>query len=176
MFPSAHPIRHFLNPRADPSLAYGPEQARILNRRAHQAAFKEISSWDGYAATPLLNLEGMAGRLGIESLWYKDEGARFGLRSFKALGGTYGVFRVLQAFLEGETGIAGIGSGDFSRNRFAVVADTTYPGYEEVPRHIMQGYTVLVRKCLACRNASSLAWRILEEDSRVLIIGSEGPA
>jgi threonine dehydratase len=44
-----------------------------------------------------------------------------------------------------------------------VVSDTTYPGYEEVPRHIMQGYTVLVRECLACRNASALAWKILEE-------------
>jgi diaminopropionate ammonia-lyase len=226
MFPSALPIRYFLNPRADPSLAYGPERAKILNRRAHEAAFKEISSWDGYAATPLLSLEGMAGRLGIETLWYKDEGARFGLKSFKALGGIYGVFRVLQPFLEGETGIPGIGSSDFSRSRFAellsdftvtcasagnhggavargadlfgcrsvvflpshtpshrveaieelgartvpvkgsyddavalaareaerngwsVVADTTYPGYEEVPRHIMQGYTVLVREVL----------------------------
>jgi hypothetical protein len=67
MFPSASPIRHLLNPRANPSLAYGPKQARILNRRVHQAAFKEIFSWDGYAATPLLNLEGMAGRLGAEA-------------------------------------------------------------------------------------------------------------
>jgi diaminopropionate ammonia-lyase len=64
--------------------------------------------------------------LGIEPLWYKDEGARFGLRSFKALGGIYGVFRILQAFLEGETGIAGIPSGDFSRSRFAeILSDFT---------------------------------------------------
>jgi diaminopropionate ammonia-lyase len=31
---------------------------------------------------------------------------------------------------------------------WSVVADTTYPGYEETPRHIMQGYTALVRETL----------------------------
>jgi diaminopropionate ammonia-lyase len=33
-------------------------------------------------------------------------------------------------------------------NGWAVVADTTYPGYQVVPRYIMQGYTVLAREVL----------------------------
>jgi diaminopropionate ammonia-lyase len=226
MFPSAPPTRFFLNPRAAPSLAYGPERSKILNFRTHQAAVEEISSWDGYAPTPLRILPGLAGKLGLQTLWYKDEGTRFGLGSFKALGGIYGVFRVLRAFLEQVTGDPRISSKDLSEGRFpqllsgvtvscasagnhgravargaqmfgcrsvvflpcdtpthrveairalgsrtvpvdgtyddAValaarearekgwwpVSDTTYPGYEEVPRYIMQGYTVLVQEAL----------------------------
>jgi diaminopropionate ammonia-lyase len=34
------------------------------------------------------------------------------------------------------------------RNGWSLVADTSYPGYEEVPRHIMQGYTVMIREVL----------------------------
>jgi diaminopropionate ammonia-lyase len=168
----------------------------------------------------------MAHALGIDTLLYKDEGSRFGLGSFKALGGMYGVYRTLLTSLERETGRGDLSSADFSRDPFAqllsgftvtcasagnhgkavargaemfgcrsvvflpshtsphrvkairglgarislvdgsfddavvraaeeadangwaVVADTTFPGYEEVPRYIMQGYTILAREVL----------------------------
>jgi hypothetical protein len=107
MLPSAFPIRYLLNPRPEILPDYGPVQAAVLNPAAHEDAFREIASWDGYAHTPLRKLEGMARALGIGNLWYKDEGTRFGLGSFKALGEIYGVFRVLQEFLERKTGAAG---------------------------------------------------------------------
>jgi diaminopropionate ammonia-lyase len=165
-------------------------------------------------------------RLGLEGLWYKDEGTRFDLGSFKALGGMYGVYQALknhlsqitgstaidsQALIQGEyrhllanftvtcasagnhgkavargaqmfgcrcvvylpartsphrveairalgaTTVAVAGSfddgvlraaGDAKEKGWAVVADTTFPGYEEVPRYIMRGYTILAREAL----------------------------
>jgi diaminopropionate ammonia-lyase len=41
-------------------------------------------------------LPNLAKKLGISALYYKDESTRFGLKSFKALGGAYAVFRLIQ--------------------------------------------------------------------------------
>ena len=46
----------------------------------------------------------MAQRAGVRRLWYKDEANRFGVGSFKALGGAYGVLRVIQGEVERLTG------------------------------------------------------------------------
>lgn len=70
---------------------------RILSLEAHETAHREISSWPDYAPTPLHRLSGLAERAGLGGLWYKDESGRFGIGSFKSLGGAYGVFRVLEA-------------------------------------------------------------------------------
>ncbi|HDR14983.1 MAG TPA: pyridoxal-phosphate dependent enzyme, partial [Desulfobacteraceae bacterium] len=43
----------------------------------------------GYAPTPLVPLPGLAGMLGIGSIWVKDESKRFGLNAFKVLGASY---------------------------------------------------------------------------------------
>ncbi|MFB6240013.1 MAG: diaminopropionate ammonia-lyase, partial [Gemmatimonadota bacterium] len=40
---------------------------------------------------------GLAGAAELGALWYKDESRRFGLGSFKSLGGAYAVFRALEA-------------------------------------------------------------------------------
>jgi diaminopropionate ammonia-lyase len=55
-----------------------------------------IGRWPGYAETPLRSLDDLAIQLGISRLYYKDESERFGLGSFKALGGAYAVYRVLR--------------------------------------------------------------------------------
>ena len=90
-------IRCFRNPRAAPRTeAYGNARAEILNEAGFTAAAQEIRRWPGYAVTPLWKLPKLAARLGVASIAYKDEGGRFGLKSFKALGGAYAVFRVLQ--------------------------------------------------------------------------------
>ncbi len=218
------PIRYFLNPRADPGQPYGPELSAILNAKAHELAFQEISSLEGYGPTPLLELGGLARRLGVRSLWYKDESTRLGLGSFKALGGIYGVFRALRDAAGGDLALRDVPGGDPALREavagltvtcasvgnhgravargaallgcraviflpartppermqairklgaeivtvdgtyddavrraareawergWTVVSDTAYPGYEEIPRHIMQGYTVMVREALA---------------------------
>jgi diaminopropionate ammonia-lyase len=78
--------------RAEP---YGAERSTVLNAAGFDAAEREISAWPGYAPTPLVALPGLAAKLGLARLWYKDERGRFGLKSFKALGGAYAVRRVL---------------------------------------------------------------------------------
>lgn len=96
-------IRHFKNPKAGRG-AYGPDMAKIVNADALAAARAEIETWPGYGPTPLHELKGVAGAMGVGTLWYKDEGQRFGLKSFKALGGPYAVFRVLAEEVKKATG------------------------------------------------------------------------
>jgi hypothetical protein len=94
--PAGFRLRHVANPLADRSAAYGDAERAGLNRAANDAARAEISSWPGYAPTPLLDMAGLAGELKIGRLWLKDEAQRFGLKSFKALGGAYAVLSVLR--------------------------------------------------------------------------------
>lgn len=75
---------------------YGQFRATILHKLGFDAAEKEISGWPGYKSTALHHLPALAQKLGIDSLYYKDESTRFGLKSFKALGGAYAVFRLIQ--------------------------------------------------------------------------------
>src|SRR5262245_47848982 len=89
------------NPNAQPAAPYGPRQQAVLNGTAFEQARREIASWPGYAPTPLVMLPGLARRAGIAALGYKDESGRFGLGSFKALGGAYAVLRQIQARLDG---------------------------------------------------------------------------
>lgn len=72
------------------------EAAALLSEAEHEAARREIGSWPGYRPTPLLDLPGAAKAAGVAALLYKDEAHRFGLGSFKALGGAYAVLRLLQ--------------------------------------------------------------------------------
>ena len=50
---------------------------------------------DNHAETPLHALPALAAGLGIAALHLKDEGQRLGLGSFKALGGSYAVIRLV---------------------------------------------------------------------------------
>ena len=84
------------NPRLDRTAPYSLAEQWILNRGRHLEVKEEISSWPGYEPTPLLDLRSLAKELAIGRLSLKNEGVRFGLGSFKALGGAYGVLRVIQ--------------------------------------------------------------------------------
>jgi len=57
-------------------------------------AYKSISSWKNYKATPLLTLDKLMKNLKLNNIFYKDESKRFHLKSFKALGGAYAVERI----------------------------------------------------------------------------------
>ena len=57
-------------------------------------AYKSISSWKNYKATPLLSLDKLKKNLKLNNIFYKDESKRFHLKSFKALGGAYAVERI----------------------------------------------------------------------------------
>lgn len=77
-----------------------------LTRAGFAAAAAEIRAWDGYAPTQLQSLDALAGALGLGGILYKDEGARFGLGSFKALGGAYAAGRVLVREINRQRGTA----------------------------------------------------------------------
>ena len=57
-------------------------------------AFKTISNWKNYKATPLLKLDKLKKKLKVNNVFYKDESKRFHLKSFKALGGAYAVEKI----------------------------------------------------------------------------------
>lgn len=196
----------------------------ILSLEGFRKAYSEISSWDEYSVTPLLELDDLAKQCGVSRLCYKNEHYRFSLKSFKALGGAYAVANLLieqlkqkgisansNDLLEGtykditskitvscatdgnhgksvawgasifgcnceifihshvsvsrENEIAKYGArvnridGNYddsvrvaaqvaSKNGYFTVSDTSYEGYTEVPKDVMQGYTVMVDEAL----------------------------
>jgi diaminopropionate ammonia-lyase len=200
---------------------FDPKIESIMSAKGGLRAQAEIKLWHNYEPTPLHNLSSIANELGISALNLKDESPRFGLGSFKALGGAYAVYRVLEELVKKETGQANVTSidlrsgryqaitnnitvvtatdgnhgksvawgarefgclckvyihkdvshgrenaiaafgcdmiritGDYDesvrqtdidarKNNWHVVSDTSYPGYMDVPRHVMQGYTIL---------------------------------
>ncbi len=194
------------NPLADAAAPYGTAQAAILNDAAFDEARATISGWEGYAPTSLWPLNATAKDAGVAAIHYKDESTRFGLGSFKALGGAYAVDRLLKregrpaaeitvccatdgnhgrsvawgartfgaacvifihagvsearkAAIEayGATVIRTPGNYDDSvriaqeqaaGNGWFVVSDTSYPGYTEVPKDVMQGYEVMAAEAL----------------------------
>ena len=220
-------VRLFENPYAARTAAYAADgREQILNLAAHAEAKREITSWQGYERTPLRRLTGLAAAVGVAEIAYKDESTRFGLGSFKALGGAYAVFKLLRRRIEQRKTItvtsADLTSGcfaDITKNvtvtcatdgnhgrsvawgarlfgcrciiyvhatvsegrcraiaqygaevrrvagnyddavrraatdaavhGWAVVSDTSYAGYTDVPRDVMQGYGVMVDETLA---------------------------
>lgn len=215
-----------LNPLAVRGAAYGPTQSGILNDAAFATAVETISAWPGYEPTPLHRLAGAARAAGVADLRYKDEGGRFGLGSFKALGGAYATARLLVREIARRTGgpepsIDAVLAGDHAdivsaitvccatdgnhgrsvawgartfgcacvifihatvsearkaaieafgaavvrtegnyddsvrvaqetaaREGWFVVSDTSYPGYVDVPKDVMQGYEVMAAEAL----------------------------
>ena len=188
-----------VNPHCDRSRAYGPAETAILSLSAAATARAAITAWAGYAPTPLLDLSGLAADAGLGSILYKDEDSRFGLKSFKALGGAYAVELlardqgprdlVVTCATDGNHGRAvawgarragcraviyvheGVSAGraaaiksfgaevrregrhydesvriaaeTAAHEGWQIVSDTSWPGYMDVPRHVMQGYSLL---------------------------------
>lgn len=97
----------------------------ILSSEMTAAAQREITTWPGYAPTPLRSLDALAGAIGVDQVLYKDESPRFGLGSFKALGGSYAVVCLMADLLESRNGkrpsLAALRSGDLAGE----VADIT---------------------------------------------------
>lgn len=61
------------------------------------------SSLKNYDPTPVVELKGLAGELGIKNIFLKDESQRFGLNAFKGLGASYAIFRMIEQEPEVET-------------------------------------------------------------------------
>ena len=117
-----HESRALRNPSAAPAAEpYGAQRAQVLSQAGFDAALAEISSWPGYAVSPLVQLDGLARTLGVGGIRYKDERGRFGLKSFKALGGAYAVANVLRRRVAAATGRANVTSRQLLSSEFAAI-------------------------------------------------------
>jgi len=115
------------NPQAaGPAAPYGATLEAALSCAGFTAAYGEIATWPGYAPTPLVALPAFAREVRLGAVLYKDEAGRFGLASFKPLGGAYAVARVLARELK-RRGIAEAATAaDFAAGRYAeAVCDIT---------------------------------------------------
>ncbi len=214
------PFRCLPNPRR------GAPGIVVLTSGGFRRARADITTWPGYAPTPLRALQDLAQEAGIAALCIKDEAERFGLGSFKALGGAYAVAGVLSTELarrgvarsattadlfagryaaetrditvacatDGNHGRSvawgaqrfgascaifvhpGVSQGridaiarygaaihvmpgtyddavrtaaaEADRKGWFIVSDTSWPGYTEIPRDIMQGYRLMPEEAL----------------------------
>jgi diaminopropionate ammonia-lyase len=94
---------------------HGVPGVTVLPAAGFRRAKAAITTWPGYVPTPLLSLSAITGsaipgsglrgakppgaNIAAASVSIKDEGARFGLGSFKALGGAYALANLLAAEL-----------------------------------------------------------------------------
>ncbi len=212
--------KHHFNLKAIPRQSRPEIVDSALDIRTCSRARASITSWPTYAPTPLHPLPALADEIGIGQLLYKDEATRFGLGSFKALGGAYAVLQCvaqeisvrsstptdIDALMTGQLseataeitvvtatdgnhgrsvawGARNVGCkcviymhaevspgrqsaveafgaevvrvpGDYGEsarqaaqdaaaNGWLLVSDTAWPGYTEIPRTVMAGYTVM---------------------------------
>lgn len=64
---------------------------QFLGQKEAQRAKSFHETFPGYAPTPLVALDNLAKELGVKKVFIKDESYRFGLKAFKALGGSYAI-------------------------------------------------------------------------------------
>jgi len=72
-----------------------PTDAEMLGLAAAEEVERFLQFREGHRETPLVALDHLAAQLGVASIHMKDEGHRLGLGSFKALGGSYAVIRLV---------------------------------------------------------------------------------
>lgn len=220
-------VKHHLNQNFQAKNAYPDALLNILGGENFTIALNQIQNWPGYKNTPLIELDEIADDLNIQSISYKDEGGRFGLGSFKALGGAYAVSRLLIKAIQNKLGDVAVSATDLANGKYRditkditvtcatdgnhgrsvawgaqrfhckcviyihstvsegrkkaialygaqvvriegnyddavhqaavdadklgrfVVSDTSYEGYMEVPKDVMQGYAVMADEALA---------------------------
>ena len=199
----------------------------------------------GYRMSPLKGLSNLASRLGVGGIWVKDESARLDLQSFKVLGGSYAIYKLIQkrlgqedqelsftnltngtirkklgdiTFAAATDGNHGRGvawsasqmgfksviyvhkltsqgriqaieqSGarvvvvdgnyddavrqvdqDAQRNGWEVVSDTSWEGYEDIPKWVMQGYTTMFSEA-----QEQLAAQGLSQPTHILVQAGVG--
>jgi len=132
--------------------------------------------------TPLLHLRGLASELGVGDILVKDESSRFGLNSFKTLGVSYAVSRllgdgclakdsVLVCASEGNHGraVARVAGRNQLQARIYVAADTSPARSKAIEREGAQvivvdgNYDDAVKQ--AARDAELYGWQIISDTS-----------
>ncbi|CAA9273020.1 MAG: Diaminopropionate ammonia-lyase [uncultured Acetobacteraceae bacterium] len=97
---------------------HGTPGVVVLPDNGFRRAKEEITSWPGYAPTPMVPLPDAAEAARVASVHWKDESGRFGLGSFKALGGAYAVLRVLAVELARRGDAASATSADLADGKY----------------------------------------------------------
>lgn len=120
-----HVARLLVTPGCPREHPYGSDLRSILGGDRFIRAEREITGWPGYRATPLRRLDGFARLAGLGAVYYKDEGTRFGLGSFKALGGAYAVYRLLAREVAARTGRPEPSAADLAADRGGIQKDIT---------------------------------------------------
>jgi len=209
------PVRHFHKVSEDAEGDWPEAFDSVFHPQVVQQALTEIRQWPDYQPTPLRSFEGLARELDLAGIYYKDEASRFGLGSFKALGGAYAVLTLLRRELDAsfesirdggqseaakritvatatdgnhgrsvawgaqqfgcrcviyihadvsegrKAAIEAYGAtvvrvdsnyddsvrqaaADAEANGWFIVSDTSYAGYEDLPRQVMAGYALMV--------------------------------
>jgi diaminopropionate ammonia-lyase len=84
-----------LNQHPDYRKHLAPADAETLGMKAADEVERYLTYRDNHAPTPLHALPALASELGVGTIHIKDEDFRLGLGSFKALGGSYAVIRLM---------------------------------------------------------------------------------
>ena len=113
-----YPFTVFANPRA------GTPGITVLPEAGFRRARAEITTWPGYVPTPLRALPEIAAAAGLGVLRLKDEAGRFGLGSFKALGGAYAVAELLADDLARRGVAPAATSAELLAGRWSAVTET----------------------------------------------------
>ncbi len=122
---SRSPFRLARNRNADRSESAQQSLRTLLDPAFAAAVRSEIRSWPGYAVTPLVDLAGVARAARVAKIWYKDEGGRFGVGSFKPLGGGYAVARITARHVMRATGLSRLSSLELLSDRYREIASQT---------------------------------------------------
>jgi diaminopropionate ammonia-lyase len=109
------PFNVYPNPR------FGTPGVVVLPASGYRRAKAEITAWNGYTPTPLHDLPEMARQAGVAVMRLKDEAGRFGLGSFKALGGAYAVAGLLANEVARRGLARAAGSAELAAGRFGDV-------------------------------------------------------
>lgn len=115
------PLSHAANPQSRHGRSLSTAARAVVEPARCAAAAREISAWPGFAPTPLADLPGLSAAAGIARIAVKDEGARFGLGSFKALGGAYAVLCQIKARIAAMSGTQA-SSADILAGKHKVIA------------------------------------------------------
>lgn len=84
-----------LNTLPDHGKALDPADAEVFAPAVATEVERFLSFRENHIPTPLHHLRGLAQELGLGEIYLKDEGFRLGMGSFKALGGSYAVIRLV---------------------------------------------------------------------------------
>lgn len=84
-----------INEHADYRRNLDAADAEVLGVDAAKTAEHFLHYREGHKVTPLVSLPELSRKLGIGAIYLKNEGQRLGLGSFKALGGSYAVIRLV---------------------------------------------------------------------------------